>query len=84
MPSKDQYIETLPVSHSRRGLIIEPIRGKASILIGVRRCGKSTIMAREIRALLSQSVPKSHILYLNFFDDRLRDVNLAGLVLATA
>ena len=86
MPNKEQlaeiineYIETLPPPLTRRRVAIEPVRGKATILIGVRRSGKSTIMAGEIRALLSSSVPQSHILYLNFFDDRLRDIDLAGL-----
>ena len=75
----NEYIETLPPAQTKRGVVIEPIRGKASILIGVRRSGKSTIMAGEIRALLSQAVRQSHILYLNFFDDRLRGLDLAGL-----
>ncbi len=55
-----------------RRLEITPVKGKATICIGVRRCGKSTYLSQIMQKLLDKGVPRENILYLNFFDDRLR------------
>jgi len=55
-----------------RRVTITPVPGKATVCIGVRRCGKSTYMFQHMRKLLDSGVPRQNILYLNFFDDRLR------------
>lgn len=47
------------------------IQGKAGVVIGMRRSGKTYFCFQEIKRLLSEGIPKSHILYLNFEDDRL-------------
>ncbi len=47
------------------------VKNKASICIGVRRCGKSTLMMQVLQMLIAQGVPKENIVHLNFFDDRL-------------
>ena len=47
------------------------VPGKASVCIGVRRCGKSTFMFQHMFRLQASGVPRENILYLNFFDDRL-------------
>lgn len=60
------YKETFP-----RELEITSIEGKATICIGVRRCGKSTYIEQLIQKLLKKGVNKENILYLNLFDDRL-------------
>jgi|APSaa5957512622_1039677.scaffolds.fasta_scaffold22486_2 uncharacterized protein len=44
---------------------------KAFICIGVRRCGKSTLLYQIIGDLLKKNKHRENILYLNFFDDRL-------------
>jgi len=54
-----------------RRLLIETVRGKASVCIGVRRGGKSTYLFQVIQRLLDAGVPRQNILYVNFFDDRL-------------
>ena len=54
------------------------VGGKASVYIGVRRSGKSTYMFQAMRALLDSGVSPRNILYVNFFDDRLRDVVRGG------
>ncbi|MBN2788942.1 MAG: ATP-binding protein [Candidatus Delongbacteria bacterium] len=54
-----------------RDMNISTISGKATICIGVRRSGKSTLMFQIIDKLLKKGVKKENILYLNFFDDRL-------------
>ncbi|MCK4506503.1 MAG: ATP-binding protein [Candidatus Aegiribacteria sp.] len=54
-----------------RQINIESIPGKATICMGVRRCGKSTYMLQLIEQLLDKGVSAENILYINFFDDRL-------------
>jgi predicted AAA+ superfamily ATPase len=55
----------------RRRLEIQPVPGKASICIGVRRSGKSTYLQQVMQRLEDAGVSRRNILYLNFFDDRL-------------
>lgn len=54
-----------------RRLKVEPVSGKASICIGVRRSGKSTYLNQKMQHLVDSGVSRQNILYLNFFDDRL-------------
>lgn len=63
----------------RRQTKIEPVPGKATICVGVRRCGKSTYMFQVIKSLLEKGVSRDNILYLNFFDDRLHNLHHEGL-----
>ncbi|MDR1242496.1 MAG: ATP-binding protein [Deltaproteobacteria bacterium] len=62
-----------------RRLDIQPVSGKASICIGVRRSGKSTYLQQRMQRLLASGVSRQNILYLNFFDDRLHPLNELGL-----
>ncbi|QSV44865.1 ATP-binding protein [Geobacter benzoatilyticus] len=62
-----------------RRVKVTPVAGKATVCIGVRRCGKSTFMFQFIKRLLESGVPKQNILYLNFFDDRLHGLQHYGL-----
>lgn len=57
-----------------RRVHIEPVPGKATVCVGVRRCGKSTYMFQVIQSLIEKGIPKENILYLNFFDDRLHNL----------
>jgi predicted AAA+ superfamily ATPase len=66
-----------------RRLRIEPVSGKATVCIGVRRSGKSTYMFQVIQRLLDSGVSRENILYLNFFDDRLHNLQHDGLGLIT-
>jgi len=47
--------------------------GKASVITGMRRAGKTWFCHQRIRALLAAGIPKEQILYINFDDDRLID-----------
>ncbi len=62
-----------------RHMAIKAVPGKASVCIGVRRCGKSTCMAQMMQRILDQGVPRQNILYLNFFDDRLHGLQRTGI-----
>jgi len=63
----------------QRHLKIDAISGKATICIGVRRCGKSTFMFQLMQQLLDEGVSRQNILCLNFFDDRLHKLQHEGL-----
>ena len=60
---------------------ITPVPGKATICIGPRRSGKSTYLFQRIRKLIDSGVSRDCILYLNFFDDRLRHLQRDGLAM---
>ena len=63
-----------------RQIDISTVNGKATVCIGVRRSGKSTLMLQIIERLLKKGVLKENILYLNFFDDfDGKHKNLTGL-----
>ncbi len=62
-----------------RRLMVTPVAGKATVCIGVRRCGKSTFMSQLMRRLLDTGVSRQNILHLNFFDDRLHNLQHGGL-----
>jgi len=64
---------------THRHLKVTPVNKKATIIIGVRRCGKSTWLNQAIEGLISKGVSKENILYINFFDDRLTNLKQGGL-----
>ncbi|TFH13443.1 MAG: ATP-binding protein [Lentisphaerales bacterium] len=59
------------------------VGGKAFVCIGVRRCGKSTLLHQIIARLKQAGTRAEDILYVNFFDDRLDDVRKGKLGLLT-
>lgn len=75
------FLETKLDTGVSRRVQIEPVPGKATVCVGVRRCGKSTYMFQVIQSLEDKGVPRENILYLNFFDDRLHDLQHEGLSL---
>jgi len=62
-----------------RRLEIRTLPGKATICIGVRRCGKSTLLFQVMDRLLKDGIRRENILYLNFFDDRLHHLKREGI-----
>ncbi|MBN1663688.1 MAG: ATP-binding protein [Deltaproteobacteria bacterium] len=47
------------------------IKGKADVVIGMRRVGKTWFCYQKIKELIAVGIKKEEILYLNFEDDRL-------------
>ena len=45
--------------------------GKVSVVLGMRRVGKTSLCFQKIQALEQQGVPRERILYINFEDERL-------------
>ncbi len=66
-----------------RRLKVRAVPGKATVLIGVRRCGKSTYALQQVERLLEEGVPRENVLFLNLFDDRLAGLAHEGLGLVT-
>jgi len=53
------------------------IEGKADVVIGMRRTGKTWFCFQKIKELLDAGIPRPQILYLNFEDDRLLGFEVA-------
>lgn len=56
-----------------RSVTMPVLEGKASVIIGMRRVGKTFFCYQKIGDLLKEKVAKDRILYINFEDDRLID-----------
>lgn len=62
-----------------RHLQVTTVPGKATVCIGVRRCGKSTFLFQQMQRLMEEGVSRRNFLILNLFDDRLHRLHEAGL-----
>jgi len=60
----------LPASKPR-AVRIKKVPGMASVVIGMRRSGKTNLLFREMERLLQNGVSHLNMLYMNFEDDRL-------------
>ncbi|MBP5639375.1 MAG: ATP-binding protein [Victivallales bacterium] len=76
----DFYDNVLP-EMSRRDGIINEMERNASILVGMRRTGKTYRVYQIINELISNGTPLERILYLNLDDDRLDGMTLQDLSL---
>lgn len=63
----------------KRDLDISLMKGKATICIGVRRCGKSTLGFQIMEKLINSGVKRENILHINFFDNRIHRLDQEGL-----
>lgn len=54
---------------------IAEIENKVSVIVGMRRTGKTTLMLKKIQQLMASDVLEQHILYVDFEDDRLLPMN---------
>ena len=57
-----------------RDLQIHVLPQKVSVCMGVRRCGKSTLMQGMMQSLVEQGLPKENLVHLNFMDERLPEL----------
>src|SRR4030067_3206217 len=73
------FHEPRPDTGVPRRLQVETVPGKATVCIGVRRSGKSTYMYQIIQRLYQSGVKRENILYINFFDDRLHNLQQEGV-----
>ncbi len=55
----------------KREIEIERIPRKATIVIGIRRCGKTTLMYQREKELIDSGIDRKAICFIDFSDDRL-------------
>lgn len=55
----------------RRDVAIKAHHDMVSVLVGMRRTGKTWLCFQQMHDLIAQKIPRDRILYLNFEDDRL-------------
>ncbi len=55
------------------------VPGSIDAVVGPRRAGKTWLLHRRARELVAQGVPKDHILYVNFEDERLASLRAEDL-----
>ncbi|MDR1110973.1 MAG: ATP-binding protein [Deltaproteobacteria bacterium] len=77
------FQETKLDTGTPRRLALETVRGKAAVCVGVRRCGKTTLMLQRVQRLLDSGVPRQNILHLNFVDDRLHNLAAGNIGLVS-
>ena len=56
---------------TRRDVAIPKLAQRASVLKGVRRCGKTYRMFQRIHELMDAGVAREQVLFVDFEDDRL-------------
>lgn len=66
----DFHERDLPQPVPREQTLFE-VKGKADVVIGMRRAGKTWFCFQKMAELLDTGIPKERILYMNFEDDRL-------------
>lgn len=64
---------------TKRRLEVASVEKKTTIIIGVRRSGKSTYLNQIANKWLSEGISSKNILFINFFDDRLSNLKSLGL-----
>ncbi|MBI5490678.1 MAG: ATP-binding protein [Deltaproteobacteria bacterium] len=84
-----EVIETL-VADSLAEPLVEPtprrvrlpaLPGKADVVVGMRRSGKTWLLFDQMRRLLAEGLDRSRMLYLNFEDERLLPMTAGDLAL---
>ncbi len=56
---------------SQRDATLRYMAGKICVCLGVRRCGKTTLMMKRMAELVTAGVPRENIVHINFADERL-------------
>lgn len=69
----------IPPTFTRRDAYLPVVAGKALAVIGMRRSGKTTFLWQCLAERLQQGVPREALLYLNFEDERLADLQATDL-----
>ena len=68
----DDFLERkFPEGITPRNKKLPSIQGKADVIIGMRRTGKTFFCYQKMNELITEGISREKILYLNFEDDRL-------------
>lgn len=63
---------------SPRDVKLTALDSKITVCVGVRRCGKSTLMQQHFKELAEQGIQRENMLMLNFADERVVDMGPEG------
>lgn len=66
-------------AHTRRDVHLPGIKGKVMAVIGMRRSGKTTFLWQCLDDRLKAGTPRDALLYFNFEDERLAEMNAHDL-----
>ena len=69
--------EEIPLSLHERSLQLPLNKQRIVTVTGVRRCGKSSLLHLTINRLLASGVDKEQILYIDFDDERLANMDVS-------
>lgn len=74
----DFYERVLPELEERQ-IALPELERNATVLIGMRRTGKTFRIYQRVRELIAAGVRRDRVLYLNFDDDRLYGIGIEDL-----
>jgi hypothetical protein len=66
-------------AYTHRDVHLPNIRGKARVVIGMRRSGKTTFLWQCLAERLAVGTPREALLYFSFEDERLGDMKTSDL-----
>ena len=70
----ESLAEPLPGSTPRRVYGAAALPGKVTAVVGMRRTGKTTFLHQLRRERMEAGIPREHLPYMNFEDERLADL----------
>ena len=73
------FYETPIPELTRRQIDIPEAPRFATVILGMRRTGKTFLLYQRMNDLLSSGIPKGRILHVNFEDDRLMGITAENL-----
>ena len=74
----DAEVRPIPELTPRR-VVLPGLPGKADVVSGMRRTGKTYLLFQKMKELVDSGVPRERLLYLNFEDERLLPVRTEDL-----
>jgi hypothetical protein len=78
----DHQTRRLPVATPRL-VQVARLPGKADVVVGMRRSGKTYLLYQELAALQARGIPRERTLFINFEDERLQPLASTDLHLVT-
>ncbi|HNV20057.1 MAG: ATP-binding protein [Candidatus Hydrogenedentes bacterium] len=66
-------------AYTRRDITLSKIRGKAKVVVGMRRSGKTTFLWQCLAERLAAGTPRDGLLYFSFEDERLMEMMTGDL-----
>ena len=74
----DGLAAPVPV-HTHRDVPLPNVRGKAMVVVGMRRSGKTTFLWQCLAERLAVGIPRDGLLYFSFEDERLMEMTTGDL-----